>query len=101
MSDTTRRIISLENTKVVKVPEVDNLIADALGIISMELVKLHTKVKKGSSLTAEEGRLLNGYIKSLTELSKENRERDKGNDLSNLSVEELLALLGKQMPKSE
>lgn len=94
MSDQpVRRLISLENTKVVKVPEAEGLIADAMSIIQLELVKMHTTVKQGKNLTEPQGRLLNGYIKSLCELSREGRERAKGTDLSGMSTDEIIALL--------
>lgn len=96
MSDSpVRRVISLENTKVVQVPEAEALVADAMSIIQIELVKMHTSVKRGTSLTEAQGRLLNGYIKSLCELSKEARERAKNTDLSGLSTEQIIELLTK------
>lgn len=93
-----RRIVSIDQTQVVNAPDVERLISDAYQIIELELVKFKSIVKKGSSLNAEEGRLLNGYIKSLTELSKEQRDRDKGTDLSQLSVEEIVQLLQSNKP---
>jgi hypothetical protein len=42
---------------------------------------------------------LQGYIKSLVDLSREDRERIKEQDLSQLSTEELLALLGNKVPQ--
>jgi len=86
-----RRIV--DASKVVVMPSVENLIADATGIIELELVKFHTKVRQGKSLDAIEGRLLNGYIRSLVDLLKEQRERDKENDLSKLTTDELISLL--------
>lgn len=95
----SRRIISTSNNSVVLVPAVDNLIADALQIIELELVKFKTKVKQGRSLDLKEGRLLNGYIKSMVELSKEDRERGKDADLSKLTTEEMIQLLQASLQK--
>lgn len=86
-----RRLI--DASKVVVMPSIEHLIADATGIIQMELVKFKTKVKQGKSLDATEGRLLNGYVKSLCDLLKEQRERDKDTDLSKLTTDELVELL--------
>ena len=93
-----RRLVSADQAQVVNGPDVERLISDAYSIIELELVKFKTTVKSGRSLDAEQGRLLNGYIRSLTELSKEQRDRDKGTDLSNLSLEEIIALLQTNKP---
>jgi hypothetical protein len=81
-------------------PSVDGMIADALQVIQLEITKFRTKVASGRSLDSRESRTLQGYIKSLVDLSKEDRERTKDEDLSKLSTEELLALLGnKNLPQ--
>jgi hypothetical protein len=68
--------------------------ASALQTIEVEINKFKTKVMRGSSLDSREAKTLQGYVKSLIELSREDRERLKHEDLSNLSTEELLSLLG-------
>lgn len=78
---------------VTLIPGIDNLIADALGTIEVELVKFRTKVNRGESLNEREGKLLTLYIKSIIELSKEHRERAKAEDYSKLTNEELLQLV--------
>lgn len=82
-------------------PSVDAMVADALQVIQLEITKFKTKVAQGRSLDSREAKTLQGYIKSLVELSKEDRERIKDQDLSQLTTEELLALLGKQVPQLE
>lgn len=82
-------------------PSVDGMMADALQVIQLEITKFKTKVAQGRSLDSREAKTLQGYIKSLVDLSKEDRERIKEQDLSQLSTEELLALLGKQVPQLE
>lgn len=81
-------------------PDVDSLMADALQTIQMEIIKFKTKVSRGQSLDSREAKTLQGYIKSLVDLSREDRERIREEDLSKLSTDELLALLGKQAPAS-
>lgn len=88
----TKRILSLP-TNIPATPSVDTLTGDALSIIELELVKFKAQVKTGKSLDLKQGRLLNGYVKSLTELSREDRERNKGTDLSNIPTAELLKIL--------
>lgn len=82
-------------------PSVDSMMADALGVIQLEITKFRTKVAQGRSLDSREAKTLQGYIKSLVDLSREDRERIKEQDLSQLSTEELLALLGNKVPQLE
>lgn len=82
-------------------PSVDSMMADALSVIQLEITKYKTKVAQGRSLDSREAKTLQGYIKSLVELSREDRERLKEQDLSALSTEELLALLGNKVPQLE
>ncbi len=85
-----RRLVS---PSLVSIPPVETLVSDALSIISKELVKFKTKVNTGKSLDLAEGRLLTNYIKALCDLAKEDRERSKSADFSNLSNEEIIELL--------
>jgi len=73
------------------------LLKEALTVLASEISRYRAKSDRGSSLTLSEARVLNGYIKSLLDLSEEARERDKEQDLSNLSNEEMLELAGKFM----
>lgn len=82
-------------------PSVDSMMSDALQVIQLEITKYKTKVAQGRSLDSREAKTLQGYIKSLVELSREDRERLKDQDLSALSTEELLALLGNKVPQLE
>lgn len=70
---------------------VDAMINDALDTLKQEITRLHTKVKRGIPLNPTEAKLLQGYIKCLVDLSKEDRERAKDADLSSMSTEDLLA----------
>lgn len=81
-------------------PSVDNMVADALEVIKLEIKKYHTKVASGRSLDSREAKTLQGYIKSLVDLSREDRERTKDVDLASLTAEELIALLGPKATKS-
>lgn len=74
-------------------PSVDSLIADAMSILELELLRLKRHVQSGRALLPDESRILNGYIKGLTELAREDREQQKGVDLSDMSTEEIIKLL--------
>jgi hypothetical protein len=72
---------------------IDGMINDALDTIKDEIIKLRTKVKRGERLNPTEAKVLQGYVKCLVDLSKEDRERAKDADLSSMSTDELIAQL--------
>lgn len=76
-------------------PSVDGMINDALDTVQTEILRYKTKVARGQNLNPSEAKILQGYIKSLVDLSKEDRERAREADLSELSVDELVALMSK------
>ena len=83
-------------------PSVQNLLNDALGVIATEITKFRYKVNKGNTLTLQEARVLQGYIKSLVDLSREKRDAFDNQDLANLDNEEIAALIQRlQGPLSE
>lgn len=75
-------------------PSIDAMAADALAVVQIEITRFKSKVHQGRSLDSREAKTLQGYIKSLVDLSREDRERASAEDLSKLTTEELLALLG-------
>lgn len=83
----------VNQNSVTLLPAVEGLIADSLQIIQAELLRYSQKSKSGKSLDLREARVLQGYIKAMVELSKENRERSKDDDFSKMSTEELTELL--------
>lgn len=87
-------IISQQNPAIM--PSVDLMIADALLVVQKEVARYKTTVERGHHLNLTEAKILQGYIKSLVDLSKEDRERVKDMDLSNMSTEELIKLLGEK-----
>jgi len=75
-------------------PTVETLIKDALSIISSEISNYKKKIERpGTKLELSESRVVQGYLKSLVELSKEVREREANQDLANVSDDELVKLL--------
>lgn len=76
-------------------PTIDHLIANAKGIISMELTKYALKVSRGQTLTVQEARVVQGYMKCLVDISKEMRDTINDADLANMTNEELADLLRK------
>lgn len=102
-----KRIIpKLDPRNVVVLANADALIDDALAVIEKEILKFKNKVNVGKSLDLAEARVLQGYIKSLVELSKESRERAKDEELGKMSEEQLLTELqtllnNKQLPATK
>lgn len=81
------------NSTIIK-PTVEHILQDALDIVTNEIMKLKARsVHGGGSLNINEARVLQGYIKSLVELSKESRETRDSEDLANISDTELLTLI--------
>lgn len=73
----------------------DILIADAKMIVAAELACYRQKVSGGIMLGLKEARVVQGYLESLTKLQREEREQSRATDLSNLSNDELVALMSK------
>ena len=71
----------------------DMLIKDALHIVEAELVRFRAKTKNQRSLDLKEARVLQGYLKTLVELSREQRDRAKDFDFASMEVDELLELM--------
>lgn len=96
MSDSERlpkRIIpvsQINKSNITALSNVDSMLDDALGILEAELISLKVKQRGGIKLKLAESRILVGYIKSLVELSKEQRERDAQQNFGDMSDEQLL-----------
>lgn len=96
MSDRKKKIIMPERgpkisaSSVMLVPSVENLLSDALSTIGNELARLSRKSINPNGLPRDEARILQGYIKSLVDLSKEAREREKNVDLTDYSDDEIV-----------
>lgn len=96
-----RRIVispqrSLDAAVVIdRVNTVDGMLNRALGILDEQLTKLGLK-SRSAMFDEKEARVLQGYVKSLVDLSKEEREREKSNKdaegLKDMSDAELLEL---------
>lgn len=91
---------------VSRVSDVSNMLDGALKTLGEQLGRLALK-SRSATLDEKEAKVLQGYIRSLVELSKEEREREKqeqAGDLSSLSHEELLELAKSKLidpPKPE
>ncbi len=97
-----RRIAPMQQTtggivKIDRVHSVTGMLDRALNIIDEQLTKISLKSRAaGPTLEEKDAKILQGYVRSLVELSKEEREREKSNKeiegLENLTTEELLEL---------
>ncbi len=98
-----RKLVPQPNQRVILVDRaegIQNTLNTALAIVSEQLQKLALK-SKASTFTDQESRVLQSYIKSLVDLSKEEREREKSDieldKLKNLSDAELLELANQHL----
>jgi hypothetical protein len=74
---------------------VQDLLDDALSVVSYEIIRLKQKVMKDpiKGLDLRESKILQGYVKSLVDLSREERERASDADFTNMTDDELMQLV--------
>lgn len=81
-----------EVSEVTVVPTLTSLMDDGLSIIGSELARYRAKSSRGVTLDLKEARIVAQYLKAIVDLSKEDRERARAEDLANLTDEELRQL---------
>lgn len=96
-----RRIVPIAKApEVSKVSDTARMLESALNTLNEQLDRLSVR-STASTFDEKDARLLQGYIKSLVELSKEERDRDASDILkaeySKLSDQELLELARKKL----
>ena len=78
---------------------VDTIMADAVGILAAQIE--HLRIKSRDQLNEKDVKALHSLITSLTMLSREEREREKADELSerlkNMSDAELLAYASEKL----
>ncbi len=103
MSEKRKRIIAPPQrgrTEIILIPAVENILGDITSLISQEVYRLVHKSRNGTSLEIAEAKVLQGYIRSLVELSKESRDRDEG-AMSNMSTIDLLTMVTDDLTHDE
>lgn len=91
-----------KKSDIIILPELQEVLDDAASIVQTELAKLRRRSEVGSiPMDLDTARVLQGYIKSAIDLSKEARERDKDSDADDMSDREVLEMFLSNMPKSE
>ena len=91
----------IKEANLVIEPTVANLLIDAMSVVGTEILRFKYKVAGGKGLELNEARVLQGYIKSLTDLSKETREREDEMDLASASDDELITMIENLRAKKE
>jgi hypothetical protein len=102
-SEGKKRILITKKPNISRVSDVSTMLDAALQTLAEQLDKLALK-SRIATFEEKEARILQGYIKSLVDLSKEERERDKSDqlsDLKNLTDEELLELAKTSLLKAK
>lgn len=102
MSGVVKKIIKFDGSAI-KTQSVDSIIDDAKSIIRDQVTRLKIRSNQGFSLEPDDVKSLRDYVKSLVELSREEREIEKSDKLNDLvkdmSNEQLLELYKKQIEK--
>lgn len=107
--NTPRKIIVPQSSRpnlvsVTRVNSVSSMLDGALSVLGEQLDKIALK-SRSSTFTEKEARVLQGYIKSLVELSKEEREREKADklneELANMTDAELLELAKQKLEETK
>lgn len=79
---------------ITETANMDALIKDALAIVEKELVRFRHKTGvQDRALDLKEARVLQGYLKTLVDMSREQRDRVKDFDFEEMETEELINLL--------
>src|SRR4051812_35810875 len=82
-------------TSIARVHTVSGILDRALGIVDEQLIKLSIK-SRSATFEERDAKVLQAFVRSLVDLSKEEREREKvdktSEDLKDLTNDELLAL---------
>lgn len=79
----------------------ESVLRDALNTAAIEVARYRVKVGRGQALDLKEARIVQGWIKSMTDVMKEVREQEKSSKLEDLSNEELLALARRVVNSNE
>ena len=84
---------SIDGSNLVLVPTTEMLLDETLSIIGVEIAGLKSRQSRGAGLTDEDAKNLQDYVKSIINISKENRELAKLDDYDDLSDQELIKMI--------
>lgn len=102
--DSSKKTIITRPAQIIRAaattPSTVSMLDDALAIIGQQIEMFRVKSGQSVVLNEKEARILQGYVKSLVDLSKEERERDKLDDqLKGLTDEQLIEMAQKSLTK--
>lgn len=81
--------------------DASRIMDDLLSIIETEVIKYKHITSNGKSLDLKQARVLQGYAKCLSDLLKEQREREDDQKWDDLSDDEILALVDSMREKKQ
>lgn len=83
--------------KLLLLPSIDNLIADALQTLQVEISLLRRKTGLGKQLSPSDAKIFQGYIRLLIEMAEESRKRarDPNQELEGMSDADLATMARK------
>lgn len=90
----------VEVSQVLEVPPVEGIMSKSVAALGNEINRLYVRSSQ-YPLSDKEARILQGHIKTVIELSKHQMEREKAQDLSDMSDDDLFALAKQIISKRE
>lgn len=79
----------------------ESVLKDALNTAAIEVARYRVRVGKGDVLGLQEARIVQGWIRAMTDLMKELREAEKADALKDMTNEELRAIAKRLIKEDE
>lgn len=79
----------------------ESVLKDALNTAAIEVARYRVRVGKGDILGLQEARIVQGWIRAMTDLMKELREAEKADALKDMTNEELRAIAKRLIKEDE
>ena len=90
MPPKSRSIIKLGDSNLSLIPSLDNVLTEAMGVLSNEVTRLSLKSRAGKPLDSNENKIIQGHIKALLEINKDAREQIKKQNFDDMETAELV-----------
>lgn len=100
----TRRHLTVikSHSKLSLVPTVENVMNDAISLLAKEVAEMQQRYSRpGVPMDIRDAAKLSKFVKSLIEISREERAREAADDLSKMSNEQLMEMAAAHMKQLE
>lgn len=90
------------SSKLSLVPTVENVMNDAISLLAKEVAEMQQRYNRpGMSMNISDATKLSKFVKSLIEISREERAREAADDLSKMTNEQLMEMAAQHMKQLE